>query len=458
MSNELILEKTEELGALFKAASEKIDAVEKKYDGLDEQVKKEMLAKEADMIGKIEELKSAAAVEKQRADDMEKALNRPGAGADVSEDLYAKWSSNMAGYIRKGAEIDSDLVDETAVIYSKSIAGKEDSNIIRDFKSANHAGEGFYMLSDADKMSLKTLQVGVNPDGGYYVRPENASFTVDRTFETSPVRSVANVIAGAAESLEIIIDDNEATTGGWVGEVEDRGDTATAKIGKLVIHAHEQFAQPKTTQKFLDDAAINVEQWLADKTNDIITRTENTAFVAGDGAAKPKGFLSYDAWATATTAAGVKGVYESGKIEQVLSGTNAQVTYDGLVTLQGALKEVYQGPAVFMLQRSLWTAIRLLKDNELRSLIDPNLLATGGGFALLGKPIVFADDMQAPATDSLSIAYGDFGRGYTIYDRLGTRVLRDPYTDKPFVKFYTTKRTGGAVTNYEAIKIQKLAA
>jgi len=458
MSEELIKSKTEELATLFQATQDKIDAVEKKYDGLDVDAINRMTAKEAEIGEQIEVVKSELEAQKKHAEDLEKAMNRPGAGAGAKADEFAKWSTAMAGYIRKGHEPSGDLVEEMAVKYSNEVAGSEDSNIIREFKSANHSGEGFYMLSNEDKLALKTLQVGVNPDGGYYVFPERANFTVDRNFETSPVRRVANVIQGTAESIEIVIDDNENTSGGWVGEVDSRGDTATAQIGKLTIHAHEQFAQPKATQKFLDDAAINVEQWLRDKTDDIITRTENTAFVSGDGSQKPKGFLSYDAWTTASTPAGAKGVYERDAIEQIDSGTSGQVTFDGLVTMQGALKEVYQGPAVFMLQRSVWTAIRLLKDNEDRPLIDFNLLATGGGMNLLGKPVVFADDMQAPVADSLSVAYGDFGRGYTIYDRLGLRVLRDPYTDKPFVKFYTTKRVGGAVTNYEAIKLLKLTA
>jgi HK97 family phage major capsid protein len=201
----------------------------------------------------------------------------------------------------------------------------------------------------------------------------------------------------------------------------------------------------------LDDSSINIESWLAMKTNDILTRTENTAFVVGNGAAKPKGFLAYDAWAVA-------GTYERNALEQVSTGSAGAFTADALKEIQNSLKEVYQPSAVWMLKRSSWSDIIKLKDGNGAYLLDTTSMKDGDTMRLLGKPVLFADDMPVKATDALAMTYGDFKVGYTIVDRLGIRVLRDPYTDKRYVKFYTTKRVGGAVTNYESIKILKLSA
>jgi len=189
---------------------------------------------------------------------------------------------------------------------------------------------------------------------------------------------------------------------------------------------------------------------LAGKTDDILTRTENTAFVTGDGAQKPKGFMAYAAWTT-------NGTYERNKLEQINSGTSAVIKADGLIELQNSLKEVYQAGAIFLMKRSTFGAVAKLKNGNGDYLLNSMMLPQGATTTLLGKPVVFADDIAAASANSLSIAYGNFGVGYTIADRMGIRVLRDPYTSKPYIKFYTTKRVGGAVTNYEAIKIQKLA-
>ena len=299
---------------------------------------------------------------------------------------------------------------------------------------------------------LKTLRVQVNPDGGYWVQPQRLSQKVERTFETSPMRQVSSVITTTSDSVDMIIDDEDFTNGGWVGEEESRAVTANGQIGLLTIFAHEQYAMPKATQKMIDDAGFDLEGWIASKVTDKFTRDENTSFVAGNGSKKPKGILSYSAWSSA-------GVYERNKLEQVNSGTNGVVTADGFIDLQNSLKESYQPSAAFMMRRTLWGDTVQLKDTATGNyLINFAMMKEGTNQILLGKPVIFASDFQAKATGSLSAAYGDFGVGYTIVDRLGIRTIRDNLTAKPYVLFYTTKRVGGAVTNYEAIKIFKLAA
>ena len=208
--------------------------------------------------------------------------------------------------------------------------------------------------------------------------------------------------------------------------------------------------RPRATQKMLDDAGFDIESWLSRKVTDKMTRFENTAFVVGDGSQKPRGFLSLPAWAT-------NGIYERNAIEQIASGAAGEFTGDGVKALQNAVIENYQANAVFGIQRASWEGIITLKDGIGAYLLDPRSIKVGDDLTLLGKRVIFMNDMPSVANDALAMVYGDFSMGYTVVDRIGFRVIRDEFTNKPFILFYTTKRTGGDVTNYESYKIQKLA-
>lgn len=379
-------------------------------------------------------MKEEVAQVKKDYEELYKLQNRGGIGGSVEEQeaaLYKRYSSELDSYLRKGLKpSDEALGDVAQNLVEKSMASREESVIAHQ----------------------KSLVTGSNPDGGYLVFPDRRTdIQVNRIFETSPVRSVCRVITTTSNEAEIIINDQQFSSGGWVGENQSRGDTANAQFGVLSIATHEQFAQPKVTQKMLDDSSINIEALINEETSAIINRTENTAVVIGDGSAKPRGFLDYPAWA-------VNGTYERGAIEQIDSGAAGAVRADGIIDLQNALIQEYDANAVFFMKRATWGNVLKLKDGNGNYLLNLEMLPEGAGMMLLGKRVLFANDMPAVGADSLSIAYGDFGVGYTIVDRLGIRVLRDAFTDKPFIKFYTTKRVGGAVTNYEAIKIQKLSA
>lgn len=398
------------------------------------------------------ELKSAQ--DKFKADyaDLYKKANRLALGGSDSEEsvMHRKYSSEMDAYLRKGVTPNSDALDEISYHMAKKAMATQNEDEIKSAARiiSNETGDSLGYLT----FGKKAMATGNNPDGGYLTAPDRRTdITVDRIFETSPMRALANVVTTTSNSVEFLIDDNESTSGGWVGESTIRGGTDQAKIGRLEIMVHEQFAQPKATQKMLDDGSINIEAWLSDKTNDILRRTENTAFVSGDGSQKPRGFLSLLPWA-------VNGTYERNKLEQINSGSSGLVTADGLITLQISLLEEYQASAVFLMKRTTFGEVSKLKDGTGAYLLNTMILPQGVDMTVLGKPVFFADDMQAAAPDALAITYGDFNRGYAIIDRMGIRVLRDPFTDKPFIKFYTTKRVGGDVVNYQAIKIQKLAA
>ena len=358
---------------------------------------------------------------KHRIDRLETAHARPGvdmntkAGAPEQQSEYAKAFCN---YLRKGQD-----------------AGLEG-------------------------LELKALSVGSDPDGGYTVTPAMSANINAIVFESSPIRQLAAVETISTDSLEIIDDKDSAATG-WVAETGTVSETASPQIGKHTIPTHGLYAQPKATQKLIDDSAIDIENWLAGKIADVFSRQENTAFVSGSGVSQPRGFLTY--------AAGTSW----GEIEQINSGTSGAVTSDGLIKLYYSLKDAYARNATFLMNRSTLQAVRLLKESTTDQTSDRTAqkherttdqylwqpgLAAGTPDTLLGVPALSASDMPVLAADSLSVVVADFQAAYQIVDRQGIQILRDPFTEKPFVKFYTTKRVGGDVVNYEAIKLMKLAA
>lgn len=381
---------------------------------------------------KMQELEVKMAAFEKTAEYFEKMASRgPGAAGSEKDELEKKAREETMSYLRHGSAMSPDTVEAI----SRAMV-----------ESTVHG-----VSPEKRELEVKTLIAGSDPDGGYFIRPERSMKMVKRIFETSPMRSICDVTTTNSDSLELLIDDDEAASGGWVGEVESRGETGTPKIGKLTIPVHEQFAQPKATQKMVDDAGFDIEAWLSNKVTGKFSRIENTAFVVGDGSQKPKGFLSYDPWAVA-------GVYERNKLEQIASGNASALTGDGVKNLQNSLIEDYQSGAVFAMNRLTWGKVILLKDGQGNYLLDPRSFKEGDTMTLLGKRVVLMHDMPVVAANALALAYGDFRTGYTVVDRMGFRVIRDVYTAKPYILYYTTKRTGGAVTNYESIKIQKISA
>ena len=308
--------------------------------------------------------------------------------------------------------------------------------------------EGFKAGSEG--VEVKSMSTDVNPDGGYLVRPELSDTIITRVFETSPLRQVANVERTGAKSIDILIDDQEAAAR-WVGEGASSGQTDTPQLAQKVIAAHKIEADPRMTTEMIEDSYLDVEAWLSRKVADKFARTQNTAFVSGDGVGKPRGFLTYAAAATA-------GTYERNAITQINMGSAAALNSDGLIEVQNALKEEYQAGAVFGMKRTTFGAALQLKGSD-NYFFSPVLLRDGqASIQLLGKPVVFMDDMPAVAANALSVVYADFSTAYTILDRVGLQVLRDPFTNKGFVTYYTTQRVGGDVTSFDAIVIGKVAA
>jgi len=346
---------------------------------------------------------------------LEAAMNRPGAGA--------------------GKGMDGELE-------------QKHKDAFRQYMANGTLPDGFKAGSEG--IEVKAMSTDVNPDGGYLVRPELSNTIITRVFETSPLRQVANVERTGAKSIDILIDDQEAAAR-WVGEGASGGQTDTPQLAQKVIAAHKIEADPRMTTEMIEDSYLDVEAWLAGKVADKFARTQNTAFVSGDGIGKPRGFLTYAAAAAA-------GTYERNAITQINMGSAAALNADGLIEVQNGLKEEYQAGAVFGMKRTTFGAALQLKGND-NYFFSPVLMRDGqASIQLLGKPVVFMDDMPAVAANALSVVYADFGRAYTILDRVGLQVLRDPYTNKGFVTYYTTQRVGGDVTSFDAIVIGKVAA
>lgn len=296
----------------------------------------------------------------------------------------------------------------------------------------------------------KALSVGTDPDGGYVVNPDLSGRIVMKVFETSPMRAYASVQVISSDALEGLFDLNEASSG-WVGETDSRAETNTPQLGKWRIPAHELYAKPKATQKLLDDASINMEAWLASKVAEKFARDEANAFVVGNGVNKPRGFLTFP---SGTTLPGTIERFDTGVNGAFAAAPNGG---DVLINALYGLKQQYRANATWFMNRATLKLTRKLKDSDGAYLWSPGI-AAGQPASLLGYPVASFEDMPDPATDSLSIAVGDMREAYQIVDRLGIRTLRDPYSAKPYVEFYTIKRVGGDVVNFEALKLIEFTA
>jgi len=303
-------------------------------------------------------------------------------------------------------------------------------------------------------VELKSFNGTSGGAGGYAVPRE-----IDQMIETalkaiSPIRAVANVVRTGTAGYRKLV-----TTGGvvsgWASETGARAETASPTFQEIAPPSGELFANPSASQAMLDDAQFDVEAWLAGEIAQEFARAEGAAFVSGNGTNKPKGFLTY------TTTNESDAVRAFGSLQYVASGAAggfaASNPQDKLIDLVQALKAPYRQGAVFVMNSATLARIRKFKTSDGAFLWQPGL-AAGQPATLLGYPVVEAEDMPDVAADSLSVAFGNFARGYVIAERNETSILRDPYTNKPFVHFYAVKRIGGSVANSEAIKLMKFSA
>jgi HK97 family phage major capsid protein len=305
--------------------------------------------------------------------------------------------------------------------------------------------------ANLSRLEAKALAVTTNSgaDGGYLVPPETERAVISALKDISPIRSIASVrqVSGSVFKKPF------ATSGfatGWVAETAARTQTNTPALAELAFPTMELYAMPAATATLLDDNAVNIDEWIAEEVRDTFAQQEGTAFVSGDGTNKPKGFLDYTKVADGSWSWGNIGFIKTG----VDGGFPATNPADKLIDLIYTLKSGYRAGGTFVFNRGTQAAIRKMKDEDGNYVWQP-ASAAGEPSLLMGYPVVESEDMPAIATDSFSVAFGDFRRGYLIVDRVGIRVLRDPYSSKPYVLFYTTKRVGGGVQDFNAIKLLK---
>ena len=367
-----------------------------------------------------------------KLNELEKVAARPQIeAARTKEDLAIR--ARVAEFHAAARGVDPEEIEVTAEMMSESGAYAKAMRAWMKKGSVNAA-----------------MSVGSNPDGGYLVSPDKSGRIVELVYESSPMRALATIETTTSDTYAGGTDLGEAGSG-WVGETQDRTETGTPQVGEWSIPVHELYAEPQTTQKVLDDSMRDPEGWLARKVAAKFARDEATAFVTGNGIKKPRGILSY-ANASAPTAANWQRIkyLVTGVSGDFAASNKADIFIDMIHTLKGA----YRPGAVFFAATATIAAIRKLKDTTGQYLFQPDVV---NGFLgrVHGYPLAEFPDMPAIAANSISVGFGNLREGYTIVDRLGIRVLRDPLTKKGWVKFYTTKRVGGDVTNFEAITLLK---
>ncbi len=299
------------------------------------------------------------------------------------------------------------------------------------------------------QLEEKALSIQVDADGGYLV-PEETEREISRALsDASPIRA----ISGVRQVSSSVYKKPYTLTGpatGWVGETDLRPETNSPTLAEMQFPTMELYAMPAATSALLDDSAVSIDQWIAEEIQIAFAEQEGTAFVNGDGVNKPRGFLDYNkvdngAWSWGNIGYTVTGA---------LGAFAATSPGDGLIDLIYSVKSGYRANAHLVMNRATQAEVRKLKDVDGNYLWQPGI-QVGAPATLLNIAIAESEDMPDIATDAYAIAYGDFNRGYLIVDRIGVRVLRDPYSSKPYVLFYTTKRVGGGVQNFEAIKLLK---
>ncbi len=389
----------------------------------------------------------------KRLDNIEMTLKRVGSGDNRSNNSIQVYTKEQAETfltnilsLKSGGErsvtteqvdsfmkdnYDSDFINNYRLAFLKYVRARG-----LDGKNWNPTNG---LLNPAEQ---KTMLSASDPDGGVLVPLAMSNRLIQKVWESDIIRSLASIENITTSAIEWMVDWDEAAAG-WETETVQGALQSTPKWDKRRIGVHNMYYRARITQQLIEDAAINVENWLSDKAAEKIGRVEGAAFVTGDGIGKPRGFLTYDNGTTI------------GTIEQVNLGAADTVTADGFIDLKFALMETYLNmPSVaWLMKRSTVAATMKLKYGDGTYIWKPSMIANDPSSSILDIPVKMSPSMPAVAADALSVAIAAWREAYMIVDRLGITVQRDPYTAKPFIEFYFRKRVGGDVLNFEAIKI-----
>jgi HK97 family phage major capsid protein len=371
-------------------------------------------------------------------------IERRGSADVLTEEKMARIDRSLD---EQKQALDRLMVKQARPSLGGGAGGRETSAIRQAFDAYVRRGDEAALRQG----ELKAMSAGSDADGGYLVPDELDTEIGRRLSELSPVRSIATVrqVSGAVLKKPFALD-GMAT--GWVGETDARPQTTTPQLAELQFPTMELYAMPAATASLIEDSALDIESWIAAEVEAAFAEQEGAAFVTGDGVNKPRGFLDYPSVDDAAWSWGNLGHIATG----AAGGFGAEPS-DRLIELIYALKAGHRQNGRFVMNRKTQSQIRKFKDADGNYLWMPPA-GVGQQASLMGFPVVEAEDMPDIADGSASIAFGDFRRGYLVVDRTGVRILRDPYSAKPYVLFYTTKRVGGGVQNFEAIKLMKFAA
>lgn len=393
-----------------------------------------------------------------------KGLNNPAPGG-AEENFMSKLNAEQAveASLQIGAANSEEIsnLKESITNLEQAMAKSQTAGIAQGAADNARNGENYkaFMAFTRKGDVQAALSTGSDPDGGYAVPT-----VIDSQIETllvnqSPMRTICNVVPITTPNYHKLVNLG-GTASGWVGETDSRPETGTPSLAKLEPYMGEIYANPAATQQSLDDMGFDVESFLVDNIVEEFAVQEGTAFISGNGTKKPKGLLTYPTATTAdaSRAFGTLQYLISGDAAGFISATATASPADCLVNLIYSLKAGYRQGAVWLMNSNTLSVVSKFKDAVNGLPIWQRGLVEGQPSTLLGYSIVEDENMPDIGAGSLPIAFGNFKRGYTIVDRIGTKMLRDPYSNKPYVHFYTTKRIGGMLVNSQAIKLLKIAA
>ncbi len=394
---------------------------------------------------------------------MSKTETKTRAGAALSgQGPVHEVKAAMAGFLSDFNDFQNDIKsrikeqeNRLTMLDRKSFAAERPALSRADTEAPHKKAFAAYLRSGDDdalrglEVEAKALSTAVAADGGYLVDPQTAESIASVLRGASSLRAISKVVNVEATAYDVLVDHTDIGAG-WADETTATSETTTPQFDRISIPLHELSALPKASQRLLDDSAFDVEGWLAETIADKFSRTEAAAFIGGDGVDKPTGFLTYtavdnDSWTW-------------GNLGYVATGTdgdfNTNDPADAIVDLVYALGSRYRGNANFVMNSKTAGAVRKMKDADGRFLWTDGI-AAGEPARLMGYPVLIAEDMPDIASDETAIAFGNFTSGYTIAERPDLRILRDPFSAKPNVLFYATKRIGGDVSDFAAIKLLK---
>ncbi|MGY6536671.1 MAG: phage major capsid protein [Pararhodobacter sp.] len=395
---------------------------------------------------------------------------RENAGVDAPEGAVQRLTAAMDGFVSEIKSFRADVTnslkhqEERMTMMDRKFNTRQAMPAMRPVLAAGEAGEGLHLkafdayLRSGDDDALrglvlegKGLNTAVNSEGGYLVDPQTSARVQGALLAAASIRAVASVVQVEAGSFDVLVDHGEIGFG-WADETDPTQGTLPPVLDRISIRLHELSAMPKASQRLLEDSAFDVEGWLAERIAQKFARAEAAAFVSGDGDGKPMGFLEHTIVADGDAVWGELGYIPTGAAGD-FHGANPA---DALIDLVYALDAGYRANATFIMNSKTAGAVRKMKDADGRFLWADSL-AAGEPARLMGYPVLVSEDMPDIAPDAHAIAFGDFRAGYTIAERPDLRVLRDPFSAKPNVLFYATKRVGGDVTDFRAIKLLKFA-